>query len=70
MSAIFSGKNAVFKLTLPKEATLPNILTLLLKSLWAGPTSVKSLGILFILSLYNTIWDVWSNSFSLSSANG
>ena len=39
-------------------STLPNNCTELLYCFWSGPTSVKSLGTLFILSLNNTILEV------------
>ena len=47
--------------------TLPNNWTELLNCFWSGPTSVKSLGILFILSFIKTIWDVWPISRVRSS---
>ena len=43
--------------------TLPNNLTLLPNSFCVGPTSCKFLGILLILSLYKTTWQVVDFSF-------
>ena len=43
-------------------STLPNNLTELLNCLCSGPTSVKSLGILFILSFIKTVCEVLPSS--------
>ena len=55
----------LFKLTttLGRFSTLPCKLILLLNCLCSGPTSVRSLGTLFILSAIKTVWDVLPNSF-------
>ena len=45
-------------------STLPNNLTELLNCFWSGPTSDKSLGILFILSFNNVICEVTPTSKS------
>ena len=42
--------------------TLPNNWTELLNCFWSGPISVKSLGILLILSFIKTTWEVLPNS--------
>ena len=43
-----------------KFSTLPNNLTELLNWLWVGPTSDKSLGTLFMLSLYRGMYEVFN----------